>query len=44
MLASSNQVLNSFASYRGAAPNETNEPERKCSAELPETRKLYGTQ
>ena len=33
-----------LASYRAAGPNVTNEPERKGSAELPEIRKVHGTQ
>ncbi|OUN40170.1 hypothetical protein B5G28_02070 [Faecalibacterium sp. An77] len=43
-LESENQVMRWFASYRSAVPNVTNEPERNGPAELPETRKLYGTQ
>ena len=41
---SENQVLRQFASYRSAAPNAGSEPERNGPAELPETRKVYGTQ
>ena len=34
----------SSASYRAAGANVMSEPERAGPAELPETRKLYGTQ
>ena len=33
-----------FASYRAAGANAGNEPERKGAAELPEIRKVNGTQ
>ena len=33
-----------FASYRAAGANAGNEPERKGAAELPEIRKVDGTQ
>ena len=41
---SENQSMRQFASYRGTAPNAGNEPKRNGPVELPETRKLYGTQ
>ena len=40
---SENQDMRQFASYRAAGTNAGSEPERKGPAELPETRKLYGT-
>ena len=36
-------AITMFASYRAAGTNAGNEPERNGPAELPETRKLYGT-
>ena len=38
------QAMSGFASYRAAGTNVANEPERNGPAELPETRKLDGTQ
>ncbi|OUP25828.1 hypothetical protein B5F27_15765, partial [Faecalibacterium sp. An192] len=40
---SENQAMRQFASYRAAGTNAGNEPERNGPAELPETRKRYGT-
>ena len=41
---SENRVLRWFASYRAAGTNVTNEPECNGPAELPEIRKVHGTQ
>ena len=40
---SENQAMRQFALYRAAGTNAGSEPKRNGSAELPETRKLYGT-
>ena len=41
---SENQVMRQFASHRAAGTNVENEPKRNGPAEVPETRKVYGTQ
>ena len=41
---SENQAMRQFASYRGTGANAGSEPKRNGPAELPETRKVYGTQ
>ena len=38
------QAMSGFASYRAAGTNAGNEPERNGPAELPETRRVHGTQ
>ena len=38
-----NQATRNDASHRAAGANAASEPERKGPAEVPETRKLYGT-
>ena len=39
-----NQAMMDFASYRAAGTNAGSEPERNGPAELPETRRVHGTQ
>ena len=38
------QAMSGFASHRGAAPNAGSEPKRNGPVELPETRRVHGTQ